>query len=86
MWPTGLLGDVTCPDTVAAPYATSRSWPEPDCAPTVAVLWVRLESEAPWLAQNMDDKCDEPEGVVLKQLEEDFTYSVASKPQPSSRK
>ena len=77
---------MTYPDIDIAPHATSRSRREPDYVPTAVVLWVRLESEAPWLAQNMDDKCDEPEGVVLKQLEEDFAYSVASKPQPSSRK
>ena len=42
-WPTGLIGDVNCPDTVAVPHATSRSRPEPDCVPTVAVVWVSLD-------------------------------------------
>jgi hypothetical protein len=42
-WPTGLIGDVNCLDTVAVPHATSRSRPEPDCVPTVAVVWVSLD-------------------------------------------
>ena len=43
MWPTGLIGDVSCPDTDPAPLAVFQSRPEPDCVPTVAVLWVSLD-------------------------------------------
>ena len=44
-WLTGLNAGVRCPDSVAAPVAASRSPPDNEFAPSVAVLWVSLEQK-----------------------------------------
>ena len=48
------------------------------------IAGVAVIIDAVLLAQSLES--DASEGGVLKQLEEDFTYSVASQPQPSRPK